>query len=159
MRSARSRAAGRRPSVRPPAVDRCRGSGHGAVVPFLVGPRREGGLELCEHPVDGHDRTLRGDDPQDAGARRLDLDRRLVGLDLDDELTRGDRLAVLHEPAAHLRLLHREGELRHEDGGHATRRSTATTTSSADGYTASMPLGVQGIGTSVQATRSTGASR
>ena len=95
--------------------------------------RRRGRLELREHPVDGDDRALGGDDPENSGARRLDLDRRLVGLDLDDELTRGHRVAVLHEPAAHLRLLHRDGELRHEHRGHATRRSTAATTSSAVG--------------------------
>ena len=39
----------------------------------------------------------------------------------------------VHEPAAHLRVLHRDGELRHDHRGHATRRSTAATTSAAPG--------------------------
>ena len=91
------------------------------------------GLDLGEDAVHGDDLPLRGDDPQQPCLRRLDLHGRLVGLHLDDDLPGGDGVAVVDEPPAHLRLLHRDGELRDEQRGHATRRRTAATTSSALG--------------------------
>ena len=49
--------------------------------------------------------TVLGEDPEhDAGHRRADLDRRLVGLDLDDRLVLDHRIALAHEPAGDLAL-------------------------------------------------------
>ena len=118
----RERAA-RAPPTRRRGRDRRRRRGHGA----------SSGLDLGEDAVHGDDLALRGDDPEQPCLRRLDLHGRLVGLDLDDDLPGGDGVAVVDEPPAHLRLLHRDGELRDEQRGHATRRRTAATISSALG--------------------------
>ena len=91
-----------------------------------------------------------------AGLGRLDLDRRLVGLDLDEHVALRDPIAVGDEPAQDLAVLHRDRQLLQTELRHASSRSTAVTTSSADGYTSAMPPGVQGMGTSSAATRSTG---
>ena len=96
--------------------------------------RRAGGLELGEHAVDG----ARPRPPRRrSGAGLPPAPRsRPVALSVStstSELPGDDGVAVVDEPAAHLRLLHRDGELRHRHRGHATRRSTAATTSSALG--------------------------
>ena len=58
-----------------------------------------------EHRPDRDDLALRDEDPRHlAGGRRRDLDRRLVGLDLDERVVLGDLLALGDEPARDLAL-------------------------------------------------------
>ena len=63
---------------------------------------------LADHDelrADGGDVTLRHEDLQHrAGVRRRDLDRRLVGLDLDERVVLGDLLPLGDEPAGDLAL-------------------------------------------------------
>ena len=58
-----------------------------------------------EHRADGDDLALADEDLRDdAGGRRRDLDRRLVGRDLDERIVLGDLLALRDEPARDLAL-------------------------------------------------------
>jgi hypothetical protein len=58
-----------------------------------------------ERSADRDELTLLDEDARDRpGRRRGDLDRRLVGLDLDERIVLGDRLADLDEPAGDLAL-------------------------------------------------------
>ena len=72
-----------------------------------------------------------GDDRQRALRRGLVGHRRLVGLDLDQLLADGDRVAVLLEPAEDRALLHRVRQARHRDLGHGIRSRAAPTIVSA----------------------------
>ena len=68
----------------------------------------------------GRDRlaVLGGDLAKHAGGRRRHLDRDLVGLQFDQRLVDGDRIARLLEPAADGRLGHRFAERRDADFSH-----------------------------------------
>src|SRR5438034_788952 len=58
-----------------------------------------------EHGPNRNDVALGDQDPRDlSGCRRRDLDRRLVGLDLDKRVVLRDLLALAHEPASDLAL-------------------------------------------------------
>ena len=119
-----------------------------------------GSLDLGEHAVDRRRSRPRGDDPEHARRRRLDLDRRLVGLDLDDVCPAATRVAVRDEPAAHLRRppsrSRAAGRAARSCARGARRRRRRRRRSGTPPRSRS---GVQGIGTSSAATRSTGASR
>ena len=77
--------------------------------------RRRGRLELCEH---ARPRPRSRPPPRRSAARRRRAPRSRPSPCRSRPRRRAvpprPRLAVLHEPAAHLRLLHRDGELRHE---------------------------------------------
>ena len=58
-----------------------------------------------EHRPDGDDVSFRDQDPRDLARRgRRDLDRRLVGLDLDERVVFGELLSLDDEPARDLAL-------------------------------------------------------
>ena len=94
----------RRPDTSRRGTSRCLALGR---VPF---GRRRWRARLCavlaDHDEDRPDRddlALLDEDLRDlAGGRRRDLDRRLVGLDLDERLVLGDLVALGHEPAGDL---------------------------------------------------------
>ena len=91
----------------------------GAAGARLGGARAVG--DLTEQRAD-RDRlaVLGGDRAEHAGGRRRDLDRHLVGLELDQRLVDRDRIARLLEPLADRRLGHRFAERGHADVGHAS---------------------------------------
>jgi hypothetical protein len=97
-------------------------------------PGRE---DLGQHRVDRNNLPGLDADAQDAVRGRLDLDGRLVGLDLDDQIALSNLGAVRDEPAGDLALLHRDRELLEPELGHAglpaQARSTASTIASAEG--------------------------
>ncbi len=67
--------------------------------------RRPVASDHDEDGADRHDLALGNEDPRDGSARRgRDLDRRLVGRDLDERRVLGDLLALLDEPAGDLAL-------------------------------------------------------
>ena len=90
-----------------------------------------------EERADGDDLALRDQDPaHDSARRRRDLDRRLVGLDLDEGVVLGDLLPLRDEPAGDLALgepLAQIGEpelVRHQK---PSSRRTASATRATDG--------------------------
>src|SRR4029079_4410355 len=116
-----------------------------------------------QHRPDGDDFSLGNEDACDLpSGRGRDLDRRLVGLDLDQRVVLGDLLALLDQPAGDLALGQafaevRELELvRHQNS--SKRRRAAATTRSTDGMYASS-IDQYGYGTSNPVTRSTGPRR
>src|SRR5207253_925242 len=79
----------------------------------LVGPDDD-----RDRPPDGHHvALLRGYITHDAGRRRLDLDRHLVGLDLDDRLTLAHGVPRALEPVHDLAGLLRQLQGGHDDVG------------------------------------------
>ena len=79
--------------------------GHGRCGHGLLRPARPVLADHDEHRPDRDDLALGDEDPRDLpGRRRRDLDRRLVGLDLDERIVLGDLLALRDEPAGDLAL-------------------------------------------------------
>ena len=80
----------------------------GGLGPRLLLHHRGCGPVLADHDQhgpDGHDVAFGDQDPRDlAGRRRGDLDRRLVGLHLDQRVVLGDLLPLGDEPAGDLAL-------------------------------------------------------
>ena len=75
-------------------------------------PRCPAGRQPPQRRADGKLRPLRRQDGfQGAVRRRLDLDRRLVGLELDQRLAHAHALAGLFQPAQHRGRFHRRAEL------------------------------------------------
>ena len=97
---------------------------HWATADFGCGARDGSGTVVAdhdEHRPDRNDLALRDEDPRDdARGRRRDLDRRLVGLDLDERLVLRDLLALGDEPARDLAFRQALAEVRQlELVGHA----------------------------------------
>ena len=96
--------------LREPPHQRCRA--HLPVAAARRGRRRRPRLNLravrSDHDQNGpdrHDLALGDEDLRDGSSRRRgDLDRRLVGLDLDQRIVLRDLLALAHEPARDLAL-------------------------------------------------------
>src|SRR6185503_3704525 len=96
-----------------------------------------------------------------AGSRRGDLDRRLVGLDLDEGVVLGDVLPDLHKPARDLPLPHTLAQVgKLELVGHQKERTCrrASTTRAGEGMCSSSS-DQKGKGASYPVTRSTGPRR
>ena len=69
------------------------------------GGRRLAAADHDEHRADGDDLALGDEDPgHGPGGGRRDLDRGLVGLDLDERVVLGELLPLGHEPAGDLAL-------------------------------------------------------
>src|SRR5581483_1273871 len=84
-----------------------------------------------QHRPDRDDLAFRDQDPRDdTCGRRRDLDRRLVGLDLDQRRVLGDLVAFRNEPARDLALRQPFAEIRqlelvrHDAGGYLRGRPT-----------------------------------
>ena len=100
-------------------------------------------VAVADHDEDGADRDdvpFGHEDARDlAGRRRRDLDRRLVGLDLDERLILHDLVPLGDEPAGDLPLGQALAEIwqlelvRHGGGGYATSVRTAAAIRSTDG--------------------------
>src|SRR6266542_4220258 len=76
-----------------------------------------------------------------AGAEGLELHIRLVGLDLGDDVTALDRVALLLDPLDDLAGLHGLGELGHQDlGDHAQALRMAAAILALDGVLSSSRL-------------------
>ena len=88
----------------------------------LGGGRRAGAfLDLAEQRADRDGlAVLGGDLAEHAGRGRRHLDRHLVGLELDQRLVDGDRIARLLEPVADGRLGHRFAERGDADFSHGS---------------------------------------
>ena len=86
----------------------------------VAGRRLAAGADARDDLADGQRVALLGDDRQRAGAVGLVGHRGLVGLDLDELVAAGDLVALGLEPLEDRALLHRVGEARHDDVGHAT---------------------------------------
>ena len=96
-RRPRRRRGGRRPTGAAGAAARPLGRGAGRCAGCGAGlARRDDQRDRLAHRH--HVARLRGDLAQHAGGRRLDLDRDLVGLDLDDRLALAHRVAGRLEP-------------------------------------------------------------
>src|SRR5260370_1264746 len=132
-----------------------RGGGTGRVAPRRIRDHRDqvadrhlfarGVRDLAEH----------------AAAERFDLAFGLVGLDLDEDVSALDRLALLLEPLDDLAGLHGVRQLGHDHlGDHRlhTRRMAAAILA-LDGVFSSSRFLAYGIGAFSPVTRSTGASR
>src|SRR4029079_1512559 len=116
-----------------------------------------------EHRPHRNDLAFGDENAPDLPRRRgRDLDRRLVGLDLDQRVVLGDLLTLLDEPAGDLALGQALAEVRklelvrHQNS--VSTRCAAAATRSADGMYASS-ICQNGYGTSKPVTRSTGPRR
>ena len=132
----------------------CRRSRRGCGVVAERGARRLGvaaGLDgVADHRAHGHGVALgvRLVD-EDAGERRLDLHRRLVGLDLEQRIALGERRVRTHEPLPHDHLVGAERDLRHVDLPHATASISARSavpSDRADGKMRGSRSGLYGAG-------------
>ena len=95
-------------------------------------------LDLGKHGIDRQRGSHWGHDPDTPRPRRLDLNGRLVRLDLDHRRSCGDVVAVVDQPGEHRSLLHRdrqqgESQSRHAGDPPANSLSTAAATESALG--------------------------
>ena len=141
-----------------PRADRSRWRGG------LDGTGLVGSEDERDRLADGDDvARLRGHLAQDAGSRRLDLDGRLVGLDLEERVALPDRIAGRPEPLQDLAGVLRQLEGRHDDAGRhqapLQRASAASKTVFSVGTVRSSSTGENGTGTSIAPMRLTGASR
>src|SRR5204862_6988657 len=95
------------------------------------------------------------------GARGLDLHGGLVGLDLEEDVAGGDRVALALVPRDDATLVHREPELGedHARDAQATSSFAARTMSSTCGTTDLSRCCAYGMGVSRPASRRGGASR
>ena len=123
--SSRSRPASRRPCSRARRLRLCpawcRRPSRGPETPTMVPADARGVLAVLgdhrDRRVDGHVlRPIRDQDlRQRALVDRLDLHRRLVGLDLGDDIAGTDAIAFLLQPLGQRALLHRRRQRRHKD--------------------------------------------